>query len=235
MPILDHYVSEPFATTDLVSLKSRLGADIAVGGLTEGEPATVEIAIRPQGSTTRRLRIRRFGDGRIAFGAAREAEGQGLESLDFDHARGRFARLGGWVSNLLFGAVVALGIATLTGLVTLHVVASSSMVPALHVGDLIVAVSDELSPPNVGDVVIFAGTKLDGSAIGPFAHRIVRGGASEGWITRGDANPSDDPFVSGPVEIRGRMLFTVPGVGSVLEPRVLLVLLGGLLIVLLLR
>ena len=72
-------------------------------------------------------------------------------------------------------------------------------------------------------------------AIGSFAHRIVGGSAQTGWETRGDANPSRDPFVSGPTEVRGTVAAWLPGIGRIFDPRVLLVILGGLVVLLLLR
>ena len=69
---------EPFLTPDRLSLRTRLGADIWIEGLTTGAPATVEIAVRPKGQRSRRLRIRRVGDGSITFGATQHHRKQGL-------------------------------------------------------------------------------------------------------------------------------------------------------------
>jgi signal peptidase I len=225
---------EPFLTPDRLSLRTRLGADIWIEGLTTGAPATVEIAVRPKGQRSRRLRIRRVGDGSITFGATQHLVGESA-AASIEPQPSTLSRIGNQVANLLFVAVLALGVATLTGTVTLQVVTSGSMAPTLNVGDLVVAVSDEVVAPKLGDIIIFSGTRLNGAAIGPFAHRIVGGSAAAGWETRGDANPSSDPFASGPTEVRGTVVAWLPGVGRVFDPRVLLVLLGGLVVLLLLR
>lgn len=227
-------IGEAFVTADRLSLESRLGADVTIDGLASGTPATVEIAVRDPRGTARRLRIRRLGDGSITFGAPSHIVGES-ERGDIsirDRTVGRWLDRG---ANLLFAAIIALGVATLTGTMTLQVVTSGSMEPTLHPGDLVVALSDEMVPPKLGDIVIFSGTKLDGSAIGPFAHRIVGGSATVGWATRGDANPSNDPFVSGATEIRGTVAFTLPALGRIFDPRILLFILGGMVVLLLLR
>ncbi|MGI9096506.1 MAG: S26 family signal peptidase [Candidatus Limnocylindrus sp.] len=231
---LNGATGEPFVTPDRLSLRTRLGAEISIEGLTVGAPATVEIAVRPKGQRSRRLRIRRVGDGSITFGATQHLVGES-PATSMEAQPSLLAKFGNHLANLLFVAVLALGVATLTGTVTLQVVTSGSMAPTLNVGDLVVAVSDEIVPPKGGDIVIFSGTKLNGAAIGPFAHRIVGGSAATGWQTRGDANPSNDPFVSGPTEVRGTVIAWAPGIGRIFDPRVLLVLLGGLVVLLLLR
>lgn len=216
-----------------LSLGSHLATDVRIEGATRA-PTTVEIATRGADGLSRRVRVRSLGDGGLDLQPVAEAAAT-------VNASDRTARTRSWRSRLLdragdalFVAALLLALGTVTGAATLHVVASGSMVPTFAAGDVVVAVSDEFSPPSVGDIVIFKGTMLSGEAVGPFAHRIV-GGDPSGWVTQGDANDVADTFRSTSTEIMGKVLFAIPGVGLLLEPRTLLILLGGLVVFLLFR
>jgi signal peptidase I len=178
------------------------------------------------------VRVRQFGDGGIEM---RPISAAGDRLAGGEAKRSRWGKVFDRVGDGLFGAALLLALGTATGFMTLHVVASGSMVPRLNVGDVVIAISDEFSPPAMGEIVIFKGTKLNGEAIGPFAHRIVGGDAEAGWVTKGDANESDDSFRSTSVEIMGKVLLSIPGLGLLLEPRTLLLVLGGLVVYLLFR
>jgi len=214
-----------------IPLRSQLNSDIWLEGDADGA-STVEIGTRSGSGTLRRVRVRRYEDGGLEI---RTVPRTGGGSTAPNAARGIRARAFDRIGDVLFVLALLVAAGTVTGFATMHVVASGSMAPRLGIGDLVVAVSDEFMPPQVGDIVIFRGTKLSGEAIGPFAHRIVGGNPVDGWVTKGDANESPDSFRSTSVEIMGRMLFSVPGVGLLLEPRNLLLLLGGLVVFLLLR
>jgi signal peptidase I len=214
-----------------IPLQSQLASEVWLEG-TVSDPSTVEVATRGRDGVSRRVRVRQFGDGGMEVRPIAVAS----ERLGKEKAgRSRLGTLFDRAGDALFVLALLLALGTATGFMTLHVVASGSMVPALNVGDVVVAISDEFSPPALGEVVIFKGTKLNGEAIGPFAHRIVGGSPSDGWVTKGDANESDDAFRSTSVEIMGRVLFSIPGLGLLLEPRTLLLILGGLVVFLLFR
>jgi signal peptidase len=73
----------------------------------------------------------------------------------------------------------------------LAAVPTGSMVPALHPGDLIpVLPTWLLSAPDIDGVVVFR-TAHDHDWI---VHRIVAGNGTDGFVTKGDANPVSDPF-----------------------------------------
>ena len=214
-----------------IPLKSQLDSNVWLEG-TVNDASTIEVATRGTDGVARRVRVRQFGDGGIELRPITATS----DSLAREGGkRSRWGKVVDRIGDSLFVFALLLAVGTVTGFMTLHVVASGSMVPRLNVGDIVVAVSDEFSPPAMDDVVIFKGTKLNGEAIGPFAHRIVGGDATSGWVTKGDANESDDSFRSTSVEIMGKVLFSLPGLGLLLEPRTLLLVLGGLVVYLLFR
>jgi signal peptidase I len=214
-----------------IPLKSQLASNVWLEGPIS-DASTVEVATRGTDGVARRVRVRQFGDGGIEM---RPISAAGDRLAGGEAKRSRWGKVFDRVGDALFVTALLLALGTATGFMTLHVVASGSMVPRLNVGDVVIAVSDEFSPPAMGEIVIFKGTKLNGEAIGPFAHRIVGGDAEAGWVTKGDANESDDSFRSTSVEIMGKVLLSIPGLGLLLEPRTLLLVLGGLVVYLLFR
>jgi len=219
------------SSTPKIPLKSQLASDVWLEG-SISDASTVEVATRGTDGVARRVRVRQFGDGSIEL---RPISAAGDRLSGGEAKRSRFGKVFDRVGDALFAVALLLALGTVTGFMTLHVVASGSMVPRLNVGDVVIAISDEFSPPAMGEVVIFKGTKLSGEAIGPFAHRIVGGDAEAGWVTKGDANESDDSFRSTSVEIMGKVLVSIPSLGLLLEPRALLLVLGGLVVFLLFR
>ncbi len=93
-------------------------------------------------------------------------------------------------------------------------VVSESMEPTLHRGDLIIARGGEVEE---NDIIIYSGPKNY-----PIIHRVVEvkeEGGVTGYVTRGDNNPSHDPWLVTPESVHGEVVICVPLLGY---PRVLL-------------
>ncbi|MDA4116844.1 MAG: signal peptidase I [Thaumarchaeota archaeon] len=106
-----------------------------------------------------------------------------------------------------------------------YVVVSSSMVPTLKIGDLVVAHSVPFSNIHVGDVIIYIQPTPGGSCPNPegltIVHRVVNI-TSAGLITQGDnriSNPHpDEPYEWPPVPtscVKGVVFLAVPYLGLV--------------------
>lgn len=95
------------------------------------------------------------------------------------------------------------------------VVKSGSMEPTIKTGGVIV-----IRPNNsyeVGDVVTFG---RDTKTQIPTTHRIVKvdgSGRMKVFTTKGDANDAEDPNLINLSDINGKVLFTVPFVGYILD------------------
>jgi len=93
-------------------------------------------------------------------------------------------------------------------------VVSDSMVPTLNRGDLIVA---EGGPVEVGDIIIYSGPRNY-----PIIHRVIdikTDGLVTGFVTKGDNNNAEDPWLVKPNQVHGKVLTDIPLLGY---PRVLL-------------
>ncbi len=106
-------------------------------------------------------------------------------------------------------------------------IATGSMVPTLHRGTLVVLGKATPANIHVGTIIAFHVSCLPD----PTVHRvirIVRGGTSPIYQTKGDANPVQDPCTVPYADVIGRVVAIVPVVGLlVLDP-----LLDGAIIVL---
>ncbi|MDA8862918.1 S26 family signal peptidase [Pontimonas sp.] len=118
------------------------------------------------------------------------------------------------VSLLFFASV---------GVFQFRTVLSGSMGGTFEVGDVLVAASPTLAKPDIGDIVIFHAYNLDRTEfVADFSHRIVGGSEPEGWITRGDANESEDLGRVFPHDISGTVLFWIPKLGFAMQPQFIL-------------
>jgi len=133
-----------------------------------------------------------------------------------------------------FSTLILLLLATSSLLVTTNVVQAKivlteSMQPVINPGDLLVSISPRFNSPQVGEVVIYTGKKFDGTVVASFAHRVIGGDESTGYIVKGDANEQADvqrPILS---EIEGVVLFSIPKVGLLFNPKTMTLFLVFLL------
>jgi signal peptidase len=114
-------------------------------------------------------------------------------------------------------AVVLLWPAQFGGLTGLTVVNGHSMEPTYYTGDLVV--SFRLPNYAPGDIVSYRVPSGQPGAGGRVIHRIFSEATTGGrtvFTTKGDNNPSTDPwnFVTG--DVLGKALFSIPAIGSVL-------------------
>lgn len=129
------------------------------------------------------------------------------------------------LSTILYGLFVALlvGVAALllvsllpiTGNVEIKIVKSGSMEPTIHTGSLVVVFPT--GNYHAGDVVTFG---KDTKTSIPTTHRIVSERTEGGktyYTTQGDANEDPDPEQATATSVIGKVLFSVPFAGYVLD------------------
>jgi signal peptidase I len=131
-------------------------------------------------------------------------------------------KITGWA---LVSLMLVFAGASFTGLVDSRIVLTDSMTPSIKPGDVVVSVSPKYIEPNVGSVVIYTGKKFNGTVVASFAHRIVAGNPINGFTVKGDNNPLADVQKPKLADIEGVVLFTIPLLGKLLSPQVLIILL----------
>jgi len=131
-------------------------------------------------------------------------------------------KVSGWA---LVSIMIAFAGLSTIGLVDGRVVLTESMSPSIKAGDVVIAVPPDRMSPEIGDVVVYTGKKFDGTTVAPFAHRIIGGDSSNGFVVKGDNNPEADVQKPKVADIEAVVLFTIPLLGKLLSPQVLILIL----------
>lgn len=121
--------------------------------------------------------------------------------------------------------LLSFSVLNISGLIKSQIVLTNSMSPNINPGDMVVSTTPDKKAPKIGDVVVYSGKRFNGTKVASFAHRIISGDANTGFTVKGDNNLNADtqkPVLS---EIEGVVLFSVPFVGKLLNPQVLILFL----------
>ncbi|MBQ6496810.1 MAG: signal peptidase I [Firmicutes bacterium] len=115
--------------------------------------------------------------------------------------------LSGIVNGLCIVAIIVLvGVLVMMGLgLKPAVVISGSMEPTIKTGSLIF-IDTKYEDPEENDIVAF---RTGGSLV---THRLVKD-TEDGWITKGDANDSEDPWRITNEQLLGKTVFWIPVLG----------------------
>jgi signal peptidase len=136
-------------------------------------------------------------------------------TTDAPTKRGPLRYLGSIVIFII--ALVVLWPAQFGGFTGLTVVNGHSMQPTYYTGDLVVTL--RLPSYQPGDIISFKVPEGQPGAGGRVIHRIFSDTKVNGqmvYTTKGDNNPSVDPWHPGNGDILGKALFSIPAIGSVL-------------------
>jgi len=136
-------------------------------------------------------------------------------------------RASGFIKTLgyvLSAVLITFSLLSMTGYVKARVVLTDSMAPTIRAGDIVLLDPTTHAVPKIGDVAAYTGRRFDGTEVGIFTHRIIGGDAVNGFIMKGDNNPSPDvqrPKIS---DVSGVVVFKLPFIGKVLNPKTLFIL-----------
>ncbi len=96
----------------------------------------------------------------------------------------------------------------------IYIVKSGSMAPTIKAGNLIF--SKKQDTYSVGDIVTYLPIGGESKTVETITHRIVA--VKDGnFITKGDANPSEDSESVTPKQVKGRYVFRMPYFGYVVS------------------
>ena len=111
-----------------------------------------------------------------------------------------------------------------SGTMKARIVLTNSMEPAISPGDIVLTMSPERLSPKIGMVAAYQGRRFDGSPVGVFSHRIIDGNADQGWVMKGDNNPSPDTQTPKNDDILGVVFFVIPFIGKFLTKEAILIM-----------
>lgn len=121
-----------------------------------------------------------------------------------------------FLAVFLFGGLFALTFVPIAGnTLSVKIVQSGSMEPEIKTGSIVIIRKSENY--QVGDVITFGSTSADRI---PTTHRIISDRVASGvvlYTTQGDANNTADQREVREAEVIGKVLFSVPFVGYILD------------------
>ena len=125
---------------------------------------------------------------------------------------------------IISAVLITFSLLSVTGYTKARIVLTDSMAPSIKSGDIVILANTPRAQPKLGDVVAYTGRRFSGEIVGTFTHRIIGGNQNEGFLVKGDANPSPDVQRPKLDDISGVVIAIIPAIGRFLTPKMLMIL-----------
>lgn len=129
-----------------------------------------------------------------------------------------------WIGYALSGILISFSVLSASGFVKARIVLTGSMEPIIKPGDVVLLAPTPRTQPQLGDIVSYTARRFSGESVGVFTHRIIGGDPVNGWLVKGDANPSPDVQKPKANDVSGVVFFVIPWIGKLLAPKMLMIL-----------
>ena len=129
-----------------------------------------------------------------------------------------------WIGYALSAILISFSVLSASGFVKARIVLTGSMEPTIKPGDIVLLAPTPRTQPQLGDIAAYTARRFSGESVGIFTHRIIGGDPVNGWVMKGDANPSPDVQKPKAADINGVVFFVVPWIGKLMTPKMLMVL-----------
>ena len=129
-----------------------------------------------------------------------------------------------FIGYALSAVLITFSVLSASGFIKARVVLTGSMEPSIKPGDIVILAPTPRSQPQLGDVVAYTARRFSGEVVGVFTHRIIGGDPVNGFLVKGDANPSPDVQRPKLEDISGVVFFVVPFIGKLLAPKMMMIL-----------
>ena len=142
-------------------------------------------------------------------------------------AQARNNKIGNVVKFLgyaLSGILISFSVLSASGFVKARIVLTGSMEPAIHPGDIVLLAPTPRTQPELGDIAAYTARRFSGESVGIFTHRIIGGDPVNGWLMKGDNNPTPDVQKPKSEDISGVVFFVIPWIGKLMAPKMLMIL-----------
>ena len=129
------------------------------------------------------------------------------------------------IATYLFASILlTFSAASMAGYVQARVVLTNSMQPTINPGDIVITANSTRVVPQVGSIIAYQARQFNGTPVGVFTHRIIGGNAVDGWLMKGDNNPSPDIQKPKGADVLGTVILTIPKLGLLFNRRLLFTL-----------
>lgn len=142
-------------------------------------------------------------------------------------AQARNNKIGNVVKFLgyaLSGILISFSVLSASGFVKARIVLTGSMEPMINPGDIVLLAPTPRTQPELGDVAAYTARRFSGESVGIFTHRIIGGDPVNGWLMKGDNNPTPDVQKPKAEDISGVVFFVIPWIGKLMAPKMLMIL-----------
>ena len=124
----------------------------------------------------------------------------------------------------LSGILISFSVLSASGFVKARIVLTGSMEPTIKPGDIVLLAPTPRTQPELGDIAAYTARRFSGESVGIFTHRIIGGDPVNGWLMKGDNNPSPDVQKPKAEDISGVVFFVIPWIGKLMAPKMLMIL-----------
>jgi signal peptidase I len=124
----------------------------------------------------------------------------------------------------LSGILISFSVLSASGFVKARIVLTGSMEPVIKAGDIVLLAPTPRTQPELGDIAAYTAKRFSGETVGIFTHRIIGGDPVNGWLMKGDNNPSPDVQKPKAEDINGVVFFIIPWIGKLMTPKMLMIL-----------
>jgi signal peptidase I len=124
----------------------------------------------------------------------------------------------------LSGILITFSVLSASGFVKARIVLTGSMEPVISAGDIVLLAPTPRTQPQLGDIAAYTARRFSGETVGIFTHRIIGGDPINGWLMKGDANPSPDVQKPKADDVNGVVFFVIPWIGKLMTPKMLMIL-----------
>jgi signal peptidase I len=129
-----------------------------------------------------------------------------------------------FIGYALSGVLISFSVLSASGFMKARIVLTGSMEPVIKPGDIVLLAPTPRTQPELGDIVAYTARRFSGESVGTFTHRIIGGDPVNGWLVKGDNNPSPDVQKPKAEDISGVVFFVIPWIGKLLAPKMLMIL-----------
>ena len=142
-------------------------------------------------------------------------------------AQARNNKIGNVVKFLgytLSAILISFSVLSASGFVKARIVLTGSMEPTINPGDIVLLAPTPRTQPELGDIAAYTARRFSGESVGIFTHRIIGGDPVNGWLMKGDNNPTPDVQKPKAEDISGVVFFVIPWIGKLMAPKMLMIL-----------
>jgi signal peptidase len=129
-----------------------------------------------------------------------------------------------YIGYAISAILISFSVLSASGFMKARIVLTGSMEPTIKPGDIVLLAPTPRTQPKLGDIAAYTARRFSGESVGIFTHRIIGGDPVNGWVMKGDANPTPDVQKPKAADINGVVFFVIPWIGKLMAPKMLMIL-----------